>query len=349
MTGTDPAEALAVIGRVASIAASGVDQRARAEQVLETLTGIVPHVAAEIVMLNPFDGTSEVLASHGYSPAVLDDLHSPAFHELMALLGLQDSGRPIRMRDLPGDPLDNWAVSDVLIPAGYREGMTMCLRTPDGRVTGVMNISVDSADHPTDLARDAIASLCSTLASMADPAGASHWIRLLLGAGSRAVGLDAAGATVNLPGSDSHPLLAPDSDLLRVAQRSSVRGSWSTFLWQDDDEWLRVRVVPCRGDQHMTAVVSVDSADPAPLSRRELEVLTLAAEGLSNNEIGDALVVSTRTVATHIEHILDKLEAPNRAAAASYALREGLILGRVDAPGRPSPSHSSRTSSVSGG
>ena len=47
-----------------------------------------------------------------------------------------------------------------------------------------------------------------------------------------------------------------------------------------------------------------------------------------------AHVIRSRTVATHVEHILDKLEAPNRAAAASYALREGYILGRVECPGR---------------
>lgn len=55
----------------------------------------------------------------------------------------------------------------------------------------------------------------------------------------------------------------------------------------------------------------------------------LSVEGPSNQEIGDALVFSNRTVASHVEHILDKLSAPNRAAAAAYALREGLILGRV--------------------
>ena len=50
---------------------------------------------------------------------------------------------------------------------------------------------------------------------------------------------------------------------------------------------------------------------------------------LSNQEIGNALIISNRTVATHVEHILDKLSAPNRAAAAAYALREGFIMGHV--------------------
>lgn len=330
----DPGGALEAIGRVGAIASSSGTAQDRAEAVVESLGALVPHVAAEIVMINPLDGSSEVLAATGYSDDVLEALHSPRFHEIMQWLDLPGTGRPVRMRDLPGDPFDNWAVSDVLIPAGYSEGMTMCLRTPDGRFTGVLNLSVDSAEHPSDLARDAIASMCSALGNLTDPTQGSRWIQMLLGAGSRAIGLDAAGDTVAIPGTATHHLLTGDSDLIQVAARSSVRQGWATFLWPDDDEWLRVRVVPCRSEQSIARVVSVDTVDPAPLSRRELEVLTLAAEGLSNQEISEALVIGSRTVATHVEHILDKLEAPNRAAAASYALREGYILGRVECPGR---------------
>ena len=43
----------------------------------------------------------------------------------------------------------------------------------------------------------------------------------------------------------------------------------------------------------------------------------------------DAIDISSRTVAGQVEHILDKLNAPSRAAATAYALREGLILGRI--------------------
>jgi NarL family two-component system response regulator LiaR len=61
-----------------------------------------------------------------------------------------------------------------------------------------------------------------------------------------------------------------------------------------------------------------------PLSGREAEVLTLVARGLSNQEIGDALFISERTVRTHVGNILDKLHLANRTQAALYALREGL-------------------------
>lgn len=61
-----------------------------------------------------------------------------------------------------------------------------------------------------------------------------------------------------------------------------------------------------------------------PLTQRELEVLRLVAQGLSNQGIADKLVVSERTVRTHVSNILGKLHLANRTEAALYALREGL-------------------------
>ena len=333
MSPTDLREAMSAVGSVAAIASSGGSPQERASYVVEELRTIVPHVACEIVALNPLSGGSDVLAATGYSDDVLDSLHSEAFHELMKALNLPYSGRPVRMKDLPGDPLDNWAVSDVLLPAGYREGMTMCLTTPDGRFTGFINLSTVSTEHPSDIAKEAIASMCAALGNLTDATQHGHWIQMLLGAGSMAIGLDATGETVSIPGVLGHRLLDGDSELIRVAQKSAGQMAWNSFLWPDAEDWFKVRIVPCKGEQAFSAVVSLDTIEIGPLSRRELEVLTLAAEGLSNHEIGQALVISNRTVASHVEHILDKLGAPNRAAAASMALREGLILGQVETPG----------------
>ena len=61
-----------------------------------------------------------------------------------------------------------------------------------------------------------------------------------------------------------------------------------------------------------------------PLTGRELDVLRLIARGLTNQEIADKLVVSERTVRTHVSNILEKLHLANRTQAALYALREGL-------------------------
>ncbi len=60
------------------------------------------------------------------------------------------------------------------------------------------------------------------------------------------------------------------------------------------------------------------------LSERELEVLELLAEGLSNQEIADRLVISERTVRNHVGNILAKLDVENRTQAALYAIQHGL-------------------------
>jgi len=66
------------------------------------------------------------------------------------------------------------------------------------------------------------------------------------------------------------------------------------------------------------------AALPDELTGRELEVLRLIAEGLNNREIAERLVISDKTVKTHVSSILGKLHLEDRTQAAIYALRHGL-------------------------
>ena len=69
------------------------------------------------------------------------------------------------------------------------------------------------------------------------------------------------------------------------------------------------------------------SRAPAPLeelTERELEVLRLIARGFNNREIAEKLVISEKTVKTHVSSILGKLHLEDRTQAAIYALRHGL-------------------------
>jgi len=65
--------------------------------------------------------------------------------------------------------------------------------------------------------------------------------------------------------------------------------------------------------------------DPASLTRRELEVLRLVAQGLSDKEVATMLVLSRHTVHRHVHSILTKLDRPSRTAATAYAVRHGLL------------------------
>jgi non-specific serine/threonine protein kinase len=65
-------------------------------------------------------------------------------------------------------------------------------------------------------------------------------------------------------------------------------------------------------------------APPAgPLTRREREVAALVARGLSNRAIAEALSISEKTVANHLDHILTKLDFRSRAQVAAWAVRSG--------------------------
>ncbi|MBC7247502.1 MAG: response regulator transcription factor [Actinobacteria bacterium] len=61
------------------------------------------------------------------------------------------------------------------------------------------------------------------------------------------------------------------------------------------------------------------------LSEREMEILQLLADGLSNKEIADRLFISIQTVKTHITHIFEKLGVSDRTEAVAAALRRGLV------------------------
>jgi DNA-binding NarL/FixJ family response regulator len=68
------------------------------------------------------------------------------------------------------------------------------------------------------------------------------------------------------------------------------------------------------------------------LTGRELEVLRLLAQGLNQQDISKSLVISSRTVGTHIEHILAKLDVRSRAQAVAMAYQDDLIGPTLHAP-----------------
>jgi NarL family two-component system response regulator LiaR len=74
-----------------------------------------------------------------------------------------------------------------------------------------------------------------------------------------------------------------------------------------------------------------DTPNPfTELSDRELEVLRLIADGLNNADIAEQLIISEKTVKSHVSNILNKLHLADRTQAAVYAWREGVVRRRDD-------------------
>jgi DNA-binding NarL/FixJ family response regulator len=124
---------------------------------------------------------------------------------------------------------------------------------------------------------------------------------------------------------DSLPILFVSAD--RTDARDRVAG-----LLIGADEYLSK---PVPSDEFVLRIKRLLELAPArarpgaDLTARELEVLSLLADGLDEVQIADSLVISTKTVATHIQRILPKLGVHSRAQAVARAYREGLLGKRV--------------------
>jgi DNA-binding CsgD family transcriptional regulator len=104
-----------------------------------------------------------------------------------------------------------------------------------------------------------------------------------------------------------------------VAKREASRAS-------DGLEALGARLEAARARRVLDQcdIAAAGLVGPATITPRERDVLRLLAEGMTNREIAQRLVVSEHTVHRHVTNLLRKLDLPSRAAAAAHAVRTGL-------------------------
>ncbi|WP_344594891.1 response regulator transcription factor [Actinomadura vinacea] len=114
----------------------------------------------------------------------------------------------------------------------------------------------------------------------------------------------------------------------------AVQAGAAGYLYKDVDPQALVQAIRAVHDGHVLfapdaaeAMVRADPAAPAEravLTEREKEVLVQIARGRSNREIARALLVSEKTVKTHVSNLLMKLGVQDRTQAALFAVRHGL-------------------------
>jgi pimeloyl-ACP methyl ester carboxylesterase/DNA-binding CsgD family transcriptional regulator len=102
---------------------------------------------------------------------------------------------------------------------------------------------------------------------------------------------------------------------IKGARLAVMDGSSLAPYLEDSDAVLR----------ETEAFLGADAANPDGLTEREVQVLRLIAVGATNQEIADQLSISLNTVARHVSNIFDKTGVANRAEAATYAGRNGLV------------------------
>ncbi|GIG88798.1 response regulator transcription factor [Plantactinospora endophytica] len=330
-----PPGAAEIMSDLEGVAALPGDVDDRVPELLAVLYRLVPYASSMMHVLNPELREFQALGESGYDEAILAYLRSSEHYREMELLGMDRNRPPMCVRDAPVPPseLPSWA--EHLEPAGFREGIGLTLFSSDGRHLGLITLHTDDPEHPSDQARDFLGLLTPVLADAVDPMRSIITLSRIVADAQSGVVLTRAGNVLALPGLPGHPVLQPGSPVLAVAAASLAEGYvHNSFLCPyrvpgGADGHLQVTVLPCPASApaHLLAVVlTAPATDLRGLTRRELEILGLLVDGWSNQRMASQLVITQRTVAAHMEHILNKLQAPSRTLAAVRALRLGLYV-----------------------
>lgn len=122
-------------------------------------------------------------------------------------------------------------------------------------------------------------------------------------------------------GADGYCIKAITKDQLIGAIKSVFQGA----AWLDPAIAKRVLKASVIPQQHIEKPGKGNACD---LSSRELEVLNLLVDGLSNQEMANRLIVSVETIKTHMRHIMEKLVVSDRTQAAVRAMKLGLVSSK---------------------
>ncbi|WP_226365445.1 response regulator transcription factor [Pseudonocardia sp. ICBG162] len=307
----------------------------RAQNLLEALRLLVPFDGAWLALADPAGSGYHSVASLDLDRPIVEFLSGPLTARDIEVTATDRARPPLSPSYLscPAQELATWG--EFLTPSGINEALALGLFTSTGRHVGFLALLSDDRHPPSPVTRRRLGRLGPVLAHGIDP------MRSLLSAVGLVRGATAGvllcrdGGYRPLPGLADDPLLSPSSPVLTVARERIDDGYvHSSFLWPANGPATtggHVRVTALRAPEDTPpALTGLALLTPGSglrgLTPRELQVLGLLVEGCSNHEIAHALAVAPRTVAAHLEHILDKLEAPTRTLAAVRAEREGLYV-----------------------
>lgn len=283
----------------------------------ESLRSIVPSDCLALSVWDGGLGRHRTLASS--YPATLTGYLDDGMHTDPLFEAVRAGGGPVRVRDLPVRQRVGRIFELVIVPSGFRDGVTQCLFAADGRYVGMLNASSLDTRHPDDDTVTLLALLAADLGAALDPVPPPPPPAARLGDGvTEGLLVEPDGRVRPLSPRPRPTLVARGSPL--AAELDRVRGPVRRLVVDGD---VAFEVDLYRSGSGVV-VLHREVQAPAGLTPRELQVLAGVAAGLSNGEIGADLGIGARTVATHVEHVLAKTGCRNRAAAAATAAGWGL-------------------------
>ncbi|QBJ96622.1 hypothetical protein ERC79_12075 [Rhodococcus sp. ABRD24] len=322
---TNSHDTLAMISDIAAICTEPMPADDLATAVIERLSGDIPFEAAALSTYDPTNGVHSTIAGTEYPSEVVGYLNDGFTVDDPAFLAMRfRHSRPLRWCDIPRYS-ETFSAREVFQPSGFREGVTTCLFTRDGRYTGSLHLSTTFAVPLSDTDVDCLAAMRPVLGTLLDSlrvVSAAAWTDLVDSAEESAL-LTKGKQLVPLPGLPCGTLLTQDGPVMRrILVAAALPGQRSLYWTAPDGRTFLIQLTPVSAG---SVVTMRERRPPRGLTNRELEVLALLTQGLSNSEIGAELHLSHRTVATHVEHILEKLQCRSRVAAAGLATAEGIV------------------------
>ncbi|QOV34152.1 response regulator transcription factor [Streptomyces ferrugineus] len=307
-------------------------------EALRELARALPLDAATLLAIDPFTGDHVQVAGIGYtaerSQALAAEFVATPWYrnvvhqELPPSISEDTDGVGPRFRH-------GWFYAERVRPAGFRDGVTGALRH-HGRLVGLVHLSTENAGAYDTDARRLLASVMPALAALADPVPQAADLNDVAEASATSLVTD--GGVIDVPGRDRVRVLRDEAFRPLLRAFADTGGRRLRLLWPVEGGWHRVTLHRKQSVRSLVAdavlVVETPTELPYGLSPRELEVLTRAALGQTNQAIAQALFLSPRTVHTHVEHLLRKTGVASRAEATALAVRDGLL--------RPAPDHLAR-------
>lgn len=323
-------------GTYGQVLGSSAGIETRAHEMLDALGSRAASSASAICLWDPIARSHVAVANRAYPDDVITHLntwfidHDPLFDSMRQ----RDCGA-LRWRDFP-DYRDTFSVRNVFTPAGFDEGLSARLVTADGTYAGTIHVNCDDPRYPSDDDVREINALRHQMATYLDFSLRPRMVAELLSPRAQAWAVDAAGRAHLLRLGEAFDAALDASliaDMTTVSRRYGATLRSEVTRWRDGADWLHVRHICTspryRGDS-LAAVILVDKAElPFAITPRELDALTLAAYGLTNNQIAAHLFISARTAGHHVENAMGKLGAQNRASCTSLAISWGLVSGSV--------------------